>query len=719
MVLTGIYEKTLFRNEDNGYTVFALKCKFYDDVELLNEFGNITCCGNVQSYASGIPVRVIGEKECENNKYIFKIDTIEPFSDQLDVTIDYLSSNTFKGIGPVTAKKIVDITGPNIFSFFIQENAAKILNEKIPELTASKINNLILTVRNTAMQKRILDVISPFGGKFSNAKRIYEKYGVNAISELEKNPYAVGRAGDLPFPICDEIGKKYNFKKFSPERLFALIDKVMQCNESVGNTCLSLDDFHDFLNFATKQLSFKDNVPMSVLAPILSSSKKIKVIKKDNTVFLESASTWQAEKDIAFHIHRLLSSKKEFVINSALISSVEAKIGVKYSLEQEHAFKALSSSGVKILTGGPGTGKSTVINGLIEGYSRIVPNAKIYMCAPTGRAAQRMSEITGKKAFTIHRLLDVKPFGEEFTCKDLKNPIDADLIIVDEISMADTFIMSMLLGAVQNGTTLILSGDIDQLPSVGPGNILKDLINSNSIDVYKLTAVYRQKEDSDIISDAIAIKNGNNALKTGNGVEVIRVKKEDEVINAVEALTKKYYDKNDIFKMQILSTTKKNLCGTVSLNKIMQSLINNKEVVLESENTSFKIGDKVMTIKNNYEAGYFNGDIGVIKDIDFEHITIDINGEEIAVDIKNAKDIILAYAITTHKSQGSEFDTVVVVLPETPRNMLQRNLLYTAITRAKKELIIISVKDALNTAIKEIKISQRKTMLPYLLKNIH
>lgn len=717
MTLTGVYDRTLFRNENNGYTIFTFKTKCEEVEHLFNDSGCLVCCGNIQSYASGIPVKVEVELPNSPNEEKVKVLSIEPFSDKEQLTIEYLSGDLFKGIGPATAKKIVDVTGSDIFEFFKKANACEMLIDKVPGMTEEKANNILLIIRNSFAEKKIFDMISPFGGTFVNAKKIYDKYGIDSINELNKDPYSVCFSADIPFTVADSLGESLGFDKYSKERLSSLIYRVLQCNENAGNTYISLENFHAFLSYTKKQLAFKDEVPMSVLAPIIMQLKGVKIIKEKDGILLSSYKTFRAENDIVSHIQRLNASSASCKVTLPDIENVEKILNFKYSNEQKNVFNALKSSGIKIITGGPGTGKSTVINGIITLYQNLHPKDKISLCAPTGRAAQRMSEITHLGASTIHRLLDIKPYGQEFTYKDLSNPIDADLIIVDEFSMADSSLVSMLFGAIKNGATLILSGDVDQLPSVGAGNVLNDLINSEKIETYRLTSVFRQKGDSNIVADSIAVRNGEEKLKTGKGVTIINAKSPELVIKNLTPYISKFYDKENVFNFQILSTVKMGECGTININKLMQEILNHKnEDMLELEKESFRIGDKVMTTKNNYEAGYFNGDIGVIKDITASEITVVINGEEVVVKSANVKDLSLAYAITTHKSQGSEYNTVILVLPDSHPNMLQRNLLYTGMTRAKENLIILAVNDSLSMAIKNTKICQRNTLLSKLMQ---
>ena len=717
MTLTGVYNKTLFRNGDNGYTIFTFKTKCENVEHLFDDSGCLVCFGNIQAYATGIPVKLEVELPIIPGENKVAVLSIEPFSDKKQLTVEYLSSDLFKGVGPATAKKIVSVTGPDIFEFFKKVDACEILMNQVPGMTEEKVNNILVIIRNSFTEKKVFDMISPFGGTFTHAKKIYDKYKINSINELKKDPYNACYSVDIPFSVADSLGQYLGFDKYSKERLSTLIYKVLQCNESYGNTYISLQSFHSFLSNVKKQLAFKEEIPMSILAPIIMQLKGVKIIKDENDILLSFHKTFRAENETVNNIKRLNNSTISCEFDESHIDKVENILNFKYSKEQRNVFNILKTSGIKILTGGPGTGKSTVINGIIALYKMMHPNNNIALCAPTGRAAQRMSEITHMNASTVHKLLDIKPYGNDFTYKDLSNPIEADLIVVDEFSMADTFLVSMLVGAIKNGSILILSGDVDQLPSVGAGNVLNDLINSHKIDTYRLTSVFRQKGDSNIVTNSIAVRNGNKALKSGKGVTIIQTKTPELALKSLNMYVEKYYDKDDVFKFQVLSTVKMDECGTVNINKIMQEKINgSNESILEIEKESFRIGDKIITTRNNYDAGYFNGDVGIIKDITASEMTVIINNEEVEIPSANIRDVSLAYAITTHKSQGSEYNTVVLILPDSHPHMLQRKLLYTGMTRAKERLIIINIGDSLSKAIENTKICQRNTLLLKLLQ---
>lgn len=719
MDITGVYKQTLFRNEDNGYTVFSFLTKDLDEYN--NSSGKIFCTGFIPKYTEDMPLKLTGDinYKQDNDTYVFTVTDSNLFSNERQLLINYLSGDAFNGIGTKTAEKIINFTGLDIFNFVENENASIILQENISELKGAKAADFIKILRNTNVQKQIYDVIAPYGGKYINAQKMYDKYGVDAMCKFNENPYLVGFESGMKFIVCDAYAMDNDFYPYDERRLKSLIYGILDSNETEnGNTYMTLGMLHRALIRFCPNLAFKEIIPVSLLIPIISEMKSVIVSYDRGLIRIFKKKTWDEENKIAINIARLnkFSQKTPFSMND--VSKIEKSLCISYSNEQKQSFQILTSTGVKILTGGPGTGKSTVINGIIYAYKKMYPDNAIVLAAPTGRAAQRISEVTNMPASTLHRLLDVKPFGKTVTYKDLSSPIDASLIIVDEISMADTELMSMLFGAIQNGSLVILCGDVDQLPSVGAGNVLSDLLNAGTIEKYQLKTVFRQKNGSSIALNASNIKNGISNIIEDKDTELITVSSTSEIEQVVKDYISKYYDSNNIFKMQVLTTTKKDIAGTAYLNRAIQQQLLGNNISIAVEGCTYCIGDKIMMLRNNYEQGYFNGDMGVITEINHNSITVDIAGEPIIVKHSDFKDISLCYSCTVHKSQGAEFDTVIVVLPKTFKNMLQRNLFYTAVTRAKKKLIIVAEKDAVQAAVKNNDISIRYTDLKNKLINI-
>ena len=339
------------------------------------------------------------------------------------------------------------------------------------------------------------------------------------------------------------------------------------------------------------------------------------------------------------------------------------------------------------------------------------PDNIIKLCAPTGRAAQRMTESTGMEAVTIHRLLEYFVSGDKVFHKDAKNPIVADLIVVDEMSMTDTELMSIFLQAVQDGTLVMLVGDIYQLPSVGPGDVLHDIIFSEKLPVFRLTKVYRQAGDSPIVTNANKINDGHTDLIETEDFEIIVVQNDEECKEKILELTKQYYDASKPFDMQILAPSKKYESGTKNLNKVIQEAVNPGKKGFVFGDTTYRVGDKIIMLNNNYQSGYFNGDVGYVVSINDEGVVVNILDNEITITKNMMDDMSLAYSVTVHKSQGSEYPLAICALPKSPGNMLVRNLFYTAVTRAKKKVIVVAVDGSIQASIRNNQTGKRKTGL--------
>ena len=392
---------------------------------------------------------------------------------------------------------------------------------------------------------------------------------------------------------------------------------------------------------------------------------------------------------------------------------------MEYSDEQRRSFQSICTPGIKIITGGPGVGKTTTINGLITSYMELLPDKKIALAAPTGRAAQRMWDITMIEARTIHKLLDFKPFSagddESGATKDKENPIDADLIVVDEMSMVDTELFYLLLQAIKTGTIVLLIGDKDQLQSVSPGNILHDLLKSNIFEVYQLTKVYRQKGDNTIIDNAYKILNGQMDFIKNDKFEIKHTETEKEAMDCIIDKFNEWYAKEDLKKIQILTPIKGGECGTTQINTVIAKIIRRESFegtpVYYFGKNSYTVGDKVIFHKNNYDKDYYNGDIGYVTNIIKNGIEVEVGEELKKVTGDALKDVTLAYSITMHKSQGSEFDDIIIMLPDTYKNMLNRNLLFTAVTRAKRRVFIVYINSALSDSVHTIVVDKRYTGL--------
>lgn len=714
MEISGTYDKTLFRDEKTGFTVFSLRVK--RGVENRNMYGTISCCGKIPIYTKGMPLEVSGNWEVRKYGMTFILESVKEHIDDKEISISYLSTNLCKGIGRQTATAIVEMYGSDIFEFVQRDNAIGLL-KKVKGMTEQKAEELVISIKNTISQRQLFEYIARFGGSYTSSIKIAEEYGYFSVETLKSKPYKVGHFGGLSFIICDAIAKECGFTYLDPQRIEALIYDALYHLTSSGNTYTTQKELNDTIYSLIKDSAFTEGISSVIILTYLTKMSGV-VIERDlngiNKIYLKQL--YYAEKNSVFEINRLNTSSK-LPFDNDIIDYAENICNIKYSDLQKKAFDVIKTTGVKIITGGPGTGKTTTIKGIIEAYRKLNPLSSFALCAPTGRAAQRMKESTGYEAFTVHKLLEYRPFGREVSHKDSSNPIDADFIIVDEFSMIDIEIFAILLNAIKNNTVVLLVGDSDQLPSVGPGNVLYDLMHSNQIELHKLESVYRQGEGSNIIINSNKIRNGQTDLLNNNlDFEIIRV---DNTSELKERLTESVIINltNNPYDVQVLSSTKKNEVGTIELNDDLQSCLNDATDKIVYGNVTFRKNDKIIMTQNNYEIGYYNGDIGTIIDIDPDGMELLINEDEIFLPRKSFDDVSLAYAITIHKSQGSEFPLVIIALPKYPKGMLQRNLIFTAITRAKEKVIILSEKDALETAIRKTDIIQRNTgLLQKLLK---
>lgn len=716
MKITGVYTKTIFRNEVDGFTIF----KFRLNKPLIdNPLIELSCKGNMPSALICTPMMLEGEIVNDDYGCTFIVKEARPFSDNETTTIEYLSSSMFNGIAETTAARIVELTGPDIFSFVQKENAKNELL-KVKGITEEKAELLIQLVQHTKIQKEILEFITLYGGNVSQAEALFEEFGPSALNNLKTKPYETGNAVDLPFRICDCIAKENGIKFDDLKRIKAIILNVIRRCYGGGDMYVLLERVFRGVDYTAKNLSAfpDDKISYGLIIAALNDMKQI--VTEISTFDSEDEPSiryylkkpYFEEKIVADNIKRLQGNRNTFNINiSNAVKDAEESLGIQYSHKQKECFEFLGSSGIKIITGGPGTGKSTVVNGLILEYTKNFPNNEIKIMAPTGRAAQRISEITGYPAGTIHRMLNIVPYSKDMLDSSYECDYPADLLVIDEASMIDTALMSLLIKSLKSSSLVIFCGDIDQLPSVGAGNVLRELIRSNKIDTVQLDTNYRQKNKSIIIENAIKINSGNNDLIFEPSFEIIECENDEDIKRTVVKEFVNVYDTNHPYDVQVLSSTKKGHAGTYSLNKNIQNIINDRKTVTAHSNSKFRLKDKIMTTHNNYDIGYFNGDVGIIKDADENFVYVDFSKEEIAIPKHNVQDMDLAYASTVHKSQGSEYGTVIIALPEQPSVMLRRNLLYTAVTRAKSKILIVTQKGCINKSILTAIDSNRKSAL--------
>lgn len=739
MELSGQLTEIIYQNEVNSYLIGILE----------NEEDTITIVGYMPFLVEGDYIKVIGNfvTHKEYGKQ-FKVETFEKVMPKtLDSLEKYLSNGTIKGIGPATAKKIVSTFGEdtiNVFKFEPEKltQIKGITKEKAIEMAQCFVENWELW--------QIVGFLDNFGISPANAKTIYKKLGPQTIDEIESNPYIlIDLVKGVDFAKLDKYALENGFEINNYKRIKCGI-KYSLVKITYNGHCCTLEA--NLIKYVKELLKVEDDDIEHCLID-LNVKEEIVIEKREDENWVYSKEIYDAEANIASKLILLDSAQNIKRISGfdSELEKIEKAGNINLSAKQKEAIQAINSNNVVIITGGPGTGKTTIIKNVIDIYKS--HGKKVVLCAPTGRAAKRMTEMTGEEAKTLHRLLEIGKIEKdnEFTIMNYEvAPIDADVIIVDEASMVDIYLMNYLLNGIYQGTKLILVGDTDQLPSVGPGSVLKDIINSERIKTIFLGEIFRQAAQSKIIVNSHRVNDGEYFLdkEEQEGLKddffYIKEKSQDIMLDQIISLCKgrlKNFGDYDFFEnIQILSPTKKGLLGTKELNKKLQEELNpssdekNEKKVGE---VIFREGDRVMQVKNNYDiywekgntlsltyesgTGIFNGELGKIVKIDFLNKQIKIlfdDEKEAWYAFSDMDQIEHAYAITVHKAQGSEFDVVIMVVTQSSAMLLTRNLLYTGLTRAKKLLILIGNDNVVKFMIQNADTKIRNTGLEYKLKMI-
>ena len=699
--LAGYVEKILYSSPNSDYKIIVVS----------TEDGSKTCVGNV-IINEGEYIIVEGEEifhdtygeEVKIQSYEVKIS-----NDELSIR-KYLGSGAIKGIGKTMAGRIVDMFGEKTFE--IIENEPERLAE-VKGISRKGALSIYEQVSNQRSMRDAMIFLQKYGVTTGLAAKIYNLYGNELFNILKTNPYKL--ADDIEgvgFKIADDIAGKVGIEVDSEYRIKSGITYVLSMAAQNGNTCL---DINTLKSKSVEILGVDYDIDKYLKDMLIE--QRIKVCNIDGVDFVYDILFYNVEKSIANHLLDMAEHFEKFSISDSTLKKVESGIDLHFNEEQMNAIKVAASEGVMVITGGPGTGKTTIINGIISMCRYLGKSVKL--AAPTGKAAKRITESTGYEASTIHRMLEITKggdSGDEYVGRDEYNPVEAEVIIIDEMSMVDIFLMKALLKAVPHGAHLILVGDKDQLPSVGPGNVLKDIIESEVIKVIELKTIFRQSEHSDIIINAHMINDGKKVDLTKKSNDFVYLKRDEaySILGATKTLVMDKlpsYVNSDIGSIQVLTPMKKGVLGVENFNKYLQSCINPKDTgkaEKEYGDKLFRDGDKVMQIKNNYDyeweyennkgiviekgTGIFNGDTGIILQIsefaNMMRIRFD-DGKIVNYKFEDLSDLELAYAITIHKSQGSEYPAVVIPLLTGPMQLMNRNILYTAITRAKQCVCIV------------------------------
>lgn len=709
-----VVERITFQNPENGYSVLKVHAKGYSDL--------ITVVGNLLDANIGSVLLINGD---------WKIDTkygrqfiAQTWEETLPASVygieKYLGSGLIKGVGPKFAKRIVQKYGVKTLEV-IEKNIQTL--EEIPGIGQKRIQMIAESWEKQKEIKNIMFFLQEHGVSTAFAAKIYKQYGNESIHKMKENPFRL--ADDIwgiGFKTADCIAQKLGFGKEAYVRLRSGIMYTLSELADEGHVYAGKEQLFER---AAMLLEADESCIVMTFDEML---KEQDLIQEENAVYLPpfyyaeigTANKLKklAEEPAKDKLWQLLVKAQKETGNTNLsidIEKIEQFVHMKYDEIQANAIRKAALAKVMVLTGGPGTGKTTTTQGIIAAYQAY--HLKILLAAPTGRAAKRMTEATGLEAKTIHRLLECKP--PDGYQKNEENPLEGDVLIVDECSMIDIVLMNALLKAVPPHMRLILVGDIDQLPSVGAGNVLRDIIDSDRFAVIRLTRIFRQAQSSRIIMNAHRINEGKMPdISNGKSTDFFFIEKEDpeqaaeEIVTLVKKKLPLYYH-TPSSQIQVLTPMQRGAIGAAKLNIALQEAINPEGEGLRRGGFLFRPNDKVMQVKNNYNKEVFNGDIGIIETVNLIDRTLIVNfdNRKIEYDAIELDELVHAYATTIHKAQGSEYPIVVMPILMNHYIMLQRNLIYTGITRAKKIMVIVGTKRALAYAVQNLTVTKRNTML--------
>lgn len=728
--VTGTVESVVYRNEQNGYTILEVST---DKKEL------VTVVGTMPFVSEGENITVRGSYvvHSEYGRQL-KADSFEKrIPEQPDAILKYLSSGVIKGIGPKTAEKIVEKYGADTFEVMSNHPDWLADFKGISPRRALEIGD---EIRRQMGFYRLFDFCRDVV-PMHVALRIYQNYGERAVEQLRTNPYALcGKIRGFSFTAADQIAMGAGGAPDARERVLGATVRVLErACETGGHACLPVKqvviEVASLLELDPKEVA--EHEKDFVL------EKQIGYLHRKADSLLYINRFYEAERSIAGRLLQLDRACVRYRVEDMepLVNRAMLESGLEYAAMQRKAIFEAASSGVLIITGGPGTGKTTIIKALIRIYESM--GCEVALAAPTGRAAKRMAESTACEARTIHRLLEVEfrdeADGDEGAtfARNEHNLLDADIIIIDEASMIDMFLMQSLLAAIRPGARLVLLGDCDQLPSVGAGNVLHDLINSGCFNIVRLTEIFRQGSESLIVTNAHRINRGEMPVTDARDKDFFFMKREGgALISTLAEVTAQRlpatYGVSAFDKIQVITPTRKGAAGTETLNQLLQAELNppaKDKAEKKFRNVVFREGDKVMQIRNNYDLtwdddgkerfGIYNGDIGVIGKIydRQSYMMVSFDGREVKYGFDLLEDLELAYAITVHKSQGSEYPFVVMPVTDFPPMLMTRNLLYTAVTRAKTMAVLIGREDALSRMVENDREAVRYTGLCDMLQS--
>jgi len=730
--ITGYIDHIIFRNEDNGYTVMVLKGGSEED--------ELTCVGSFPVVTQGASVELEGNfiQHPVYGKQFQAVRLTEKMPEDALAMERYLGSGAIKGIGAALAGRIVRHFGDDTFQ--IVENEPERLSE-VKGISEKKAREIAMQIAEKSDMRKAMMFLQKYGISLNLGAKIYQKYGDSVYSVLQENPYRL--ADDISgvgFKIADEIAYRIGIHTDSDYRIKSGMVYTLLQATGEGHVYLPKDELFQ----RAAELLGVDSSYMEKHLVDLAMDRKIVQKEQGDQILIYPAQYYYLELNTARMLRELdiFCPEDEKIVERRIVQ-IEKETGTVLDEMQKKAVQEAAGHGLLILTGGPGTGKTTTINAIIRYFEG--EGAEIRLAAPTGRAAKRMTEATGYEAQTIHRLLELSGMPEDdregqpiHFERNAENPLETDVIIIDEMSMVDIHLIHSLLMAVTAGTRLILVGDENQLPSVGPGNVLRDIIRSGQFPVVELKKIFRQASESDIVVNAHKINKGEQVEINNKSRDFFFLKRYDAdiIIRVVIALIQeklpKYVEAKP-FEIQVLTPMRKGLLGVERLNQILQRYLNPPDASKKEKEIGqglFREGDKVMQVRNNYQleweirgrygipiekgVGVFNGDTGIIKTINEFAETAEVEFEDgrwAEYSFKQLDELELAYAVTIHKSQGSEYPAVIIPLLSGPRMLMNRNLLYTAVTRARKCVTVVGSEETFRDMIRNEKQQRRYSSL--------
>lgn len=700
MKLRCVVEHITYQNQENGYSVMRVKVKDYADL--------VTLVGNLLDVPVGAVLLCDGVWNMD--KRYGRQFVCETWEEVMPATVygieKYLGSGLVKGIGPKFAHLIVERFGTETIDI-IEEDIERLY--EVPGIGKKRVEKIRESWEKQKDIKNVMLFLQQYGVSTAYAAKIYRQYGKESIDQVKENPYRL--ADDIwgiGFKTADGIAGKMGYGK----------NDLRRCRSGIQYTLNELaDEGHVYaveeqLIEAAGKLLEADREPIvQAMAGMIASED---LIREQEAIYLPPF--YHSERGTARRLLALMTSRSSALFEGNIdIQAIEKATGVGYDDVQVAAIRQAVRSRVMVLTGGPGTGKTTTTQGIIAAYR--AAGLRVLLAAPTGRASKRMSEATGMEAKTIHRLLEFNP--QDGYKRNDDNPLEGDVLIVDECSMIDIILMYNLMKAIPVQMRLILVGDIDQLPSVGAGNVLRDIIDSGQVPVIRLTRIFRQAQSSRIVMSAHAINQGRYPdTSNGKDTDFFFIRKDDpeqvaeEIVKLVKHRLPKAYNQ-PLSNIQVLTPMQRSVVGAGNLNMLLQQTLNTSTLGISRGGINYRLGDRVMQIRNNYDKNVFNGDIGIIEKVNMEDRTLCIRFDDSLVEYEASEldEVTLAYATTIHKSQGSEYPIVVIPVLMTHFVMLQRNLIYTGITRAKKICVLIGQPKALAYAIRNLTVNKRNTKL--------